>query len=370
MVSVVGKTDEPLLRCKYCQQIGHTRKTCIHLTVEHDAENCTVCINRNKRKKKILWKHIRWESVLQGKTVASKMFVRSALIRKNLVVDYLEKDVMQTHLVNCLRDVFDVINEFKGKKAQAWFIKPPEKSNASGVKAFQDAKLELGEGYFESEKMQSKNATTFVLQPYLPPLLLECCNKRKFHVRALVYFVSNLHVYICKEARVLVASKPWKPSSWDDRYIHITNQSVNKTFESYDFERQNISLKDLVRDGENGPGKSLYGHIFTQMQQQTRILAANLHSRAPRKQFFPLPNTFELFGFDFIVDASLAVRFLEANPDPSTDLKFSNNEMINSANPLQWIDIDDTAMQTTLACTASKEIDVKNMFIKIYSCPK
>ena len=33
-------------------------------------------------------------------TVASKMFVRSALIRKNLVVDYLEKDVMQTHLVN------------------------------------------------------------------------------------------------------------------------------------------------------------------------------------------------------------------------------------------------------------------------------
>ena len=32
--------------------IGHTRKTCLHLTVEHDAENCTVCINRNKRKKK------------------------------------------------------------------------------------------------------------------------------------------------------------------------------------------------------------------------------------------------------------------------------------------------------------------------------
>ena len=136
MVSVVSETENPVLRCKYCQQIGHTRKTCIHLTVEHDAENCTVCINRNKRKKKILWKHIRWESVLQGKTVASKMFVRSALIRKNLVVDYLEKDVMQTHLVNCLRDVFDVINEFKGEKAQAWFIKPQKSQMHLGLRHF------------------------------------------------------------------------------------------------------------------------------------------------------------------------------------------------------------------------------------------
>ena len=217
--------------------------------------------------------------------------------------------------------------------------------------------------------MQSKNATTFVLQPYLPPLLLECCNKRKFHVRALVYFVSNLHVYICKEARVLVASKPWRPSSWDDRYIHITNQSVNKTFESYDFERQNISLKDLVRDGEWAQGDRCINTFYADATPN-KILAANLHSRAPRKQFFPLPNTFELFGFDFIVDASLTVRFLEANPDPSTDLKFTNNEKINSANPLQWIDINDTTKQTNSACTDSKEIDVKNMFIKVYSCAR
>ena len=63
------------------------------------------------------------ESVLQGKTVASNVCQVGA-DRKNLVVDYLEKDVMQTHLVNCLRDVFDVINEFKGKKAQAGSSNP------------------------------------------------------------------------------------------------------------------------------------------------------------------------------------------------------------------------------------------------------
>ena len=156
------------LRCKYCNKLGiHERHVYI------DCWWCRKlysCINRNKRKKDIMETYS-LESVLWPKRLSKCLW--SALIRKNLVVDYLEKDVMQTHLVKCLRDVFGVIEKSKGEEVQAWFIKPPEKSNASGVKAFQDAQLELGDVYFESEKMQSKTATTFVLQPYLPPLLLE-----------------------------------------------------------------------------------------------------------------------------------------------------------------------------------------------------
>ena len=35
-----------ILKCKYC--LGpHIRKNCIHLTLEHDADNCMVCQEKN-----------------------------------------------------------------------------------------------------------------------------------------------------------------------------------------------------------------------------------------------------------------------------------------------------------------------------------
>ena len=122
------------------------------MTVEHDAENCTVCINRNKRKKKKRYcGNIFVESVLQGKTVGSKMFVRSALIRKNLVVDYLEKDVMQNHLWNVCVMFLVLLKNLRGRSTGV-VHQTPRKVKCIGVKAFQDAQLELGDGYFESEK--------------------------------------------------------------------------------------------------------------------------------------------------------------------------------------------------------------------------
>ena len=92
-----------ILKCKYC--LGpHIRKNCIHLTLEHDADNCMVCqeknnrfkkknkkkqINVQKEFKKILWKHIDWDSVFKGVITAPKMFMKSALIRKNLIMKYI-----------------------------------------------------------------------------------------------------------------------------------------------------------------------------------------------------------------------------------------------------------------------------------------
>ena len=49
-------------------------------------------INVQKEFKKILWKHIDWDSVFKGNITAPKMFMKSALIRKNLIMKYTSKD--------------------------------------------------------------------------------------------------------------------------------------------------------------------------------------------------------------------------------------------------------------------------------------
>ena len=35
--------------CKYCKQAGHERRTCLHLKVEHDASECEVCQQKQRR---------------------------------------------------------------------------------------------------------------------------------------------------------------------------------------------------------------------------------------------------------------------------------------------------------------------------------
>ena len=379
-----------ILKCKYC--LGpHIRKNCIHLTLEHDADNCMVCqeknnrfkkknkkkqINVQKEFKKILWKHIDWDSVFKGNITAPKMFMKSALIRKNLIMKYTSKDNIKTFTINNLNEIKEIINNNNNNNINAWIIKPPEKSNAVGVKAFKNPDVDLGEIYFQKEnnnnkkkKNNKKKASTddktrlYVLQEYISPLLLNCCNNRKFHIRALVYFVGDLNIYICKEARVLIATKPYSSSHWNDQYIHITNQSVNKKCKLYNIEKQNISLKELIRNkkeqdkkNDNDDGKSinnnneknsLYPSIFSQMIILIKELVNNLQENAPRKTFFPLRNTYELFGFDFAVDINHNVKLMEVNPDPSMEL-FSKSIIGNeqgkklaSINPLSWIKHDD-----------------------------
>jgi len=51
---------------------------------------------------------------------------------------------------------------------------------------------------------------------------------------------------------------------------------------------------------------------------QARRIVASTFSRLgeDRRHFFTTPNSFEIFGLDFLVDAFGAVELLEANPEP------------------------------------------------------
>ena len=117
-------------------------------------------------------------------------------------------------------------------------------------------------------------------------------------------------------------------------------------------------------------------------------LVNNLQENAPRKTFFPLRNTYELFGFDFAVDINHNVKLMEVNPDPSMEL-FSKSIIGNehgkklaSINPLSWIknygkkDVEETIIQQQQQQEDEKnKIQkkkeeaaemIKNMFLKIF----
>ncbi|GAB1732495.1 hypothetical protein NU195Hw_g1954t1 [Hortaea werneckii] len=199
----------------------------------------------------------------------------------------------------------------------------------------------------------------FIAQPYIhPPLLLpppHPCAGRKFHIRTYVLAVGALKVYVYKPMLALFAAKPYsapgssspyssfseqrpedqadsspssaeekKPDDPTDVNADLTGHLSNTCFHLDPSTREDSvhafwslpsSLASLP-PSSTSPGIDWKDALFTQIQSitaQTFLAAA----RTMSIHFQPLPNAFELFGVDFLVDGDEGKAWLmEINAFP------------------------------------------------------
>ncbi|KAH9129915.1 hypothetical protein AeMF1_000078 [Aphanomyces euteiches] len=264
------------------------------------------------------WREIPWNDVLKQKCSADKYFMRSGLIRKDLLPVYSSEFMPPTHVVSSVEEFDAVLDKIKEdiiavRADDLWVLKLSDSSNAYGIHFFHLKET-------TSVRSLLLDGQTRVLQKYVQPMLID---GKKFHIRALVLAVGHLDVYVYENVRVLLASAPFSTDSLNP-FIHITNQSVNKNGNpSYNNENQNVPLSDAF---SNDVGTSILHQIHDICRHTFRCLATN------RRHFFSLPNCYEIFGFDFLVDINGRVLLLEANPDPS--LSMYNGEAILPSSPL------------------------------------
>ncbi|KAL8799531.1 MAG: hypothetical protein Q9182_005806 [Xanthomendoza sp. 2 TL-2023] len=148
----------------------------------------------------------------------------------------------------------------------------------------------------------------FIAQPYIPPLLLPQYGNRKFHIRTYVLCLGALRVYIYKEMLALFAQVPYRPPGTQpsngaetDMRPHLTNTCLQSSpFPSTVHPLSTLPLSPQV--------------IIRQITTATRILFLAATQQATT--FQPLPNAFEVFGLDFLVDAEGGVWVLEVNAFP------------------------------------------------------
>ncbi|KAG6008729.1 hypothetical protein E4U21_003924 [Claviceps maximensis] len=145
----------------------------------------------------------------------------------------------------------------------------------------------------------------FVAQPYIhPPLLLD---NRKFHIRTYVLCAGSLNVYIYRQMLALFAAKTYT-SPWEnpeDIESFLTNTCLQDSPNETSVRRfWDLSL----------PHEQL-SRIFEQICNVTgEIFEAA--ARAMPVHFQTLPNAFEAFGLDFMVDDSGETWLLEVNAFP------------------------------------------------------
>ena len=152
-----------------------------------------------------------------------------------------------------------------------------------------------------------------IIQKYLDnPLLYE---KRKFDIRCYVLVDSNLNVYFCREGHLKSSSKFYDLNS-DDKFIHITNHSIQKKcskFAQYEYGNE-MSYDDFkkVMKKDNIPLEK-----FDKMIEQMKYLIKISFKSVGNKLMKTIPVLcFEIFGYDFILDKDFKLWILEINNNP------------------------------------------------------
>lgn len=155
----------------------------------------------------------------------------------------------------------------------------------------------------------------WVVQRYIErPLLVD---RRKFHLRVYVLCVGRLQVYVCKDILALFSLQEYASATLSERNAHITNTCVQNP-ESPEEERRSVQMWDEVIEAirqEKGAdagvaAESVFGEVC-------KTVGDVFNAVSPEQTtFMSLPNCFELFGFDFLLDEAFHPWFLEANAEP------------------------------------------------------
>lgn len=291
--------------------------------------------------------------------------IRKALIRKHFLsttVDHwvakrpdslLKKHVKRSEafevdyaefLDDALVEAFDLREscERNEEKSQAeerewWILKPGMSDRGQGIKLFStmeelqgifdeweeerpDSDDEDGEGDNEAQDAGNRDYITtshlrhFVAQPYIhPPLLVD---NHKFHIRTYVLCTGSLSVHVYKPMLALFAAKPYVApwTSSTDIETFLTNTCLQDS--------PNANSVRLLSSLQLDP--SLLASVEQQIQELTGELFEGA-ARAMPVHFQTMPNAFEVYGLDYMVDVKGDVYLLEVNAFP--DFKQTGGEL-------------------------------------------
>ena len=202
-----------------------------------------------------------------------------------------------------------VIQQSKGK----WIVKPVASSRGRGIHLLTD-----------KEKLPAKGLISkYIADPHI-------INNKKYDLRLYVLISSftPLKVYLYKEGLVRFATEDYSTGkeSIDNKFIHLTNYSINKKSEKYN---ENTNF------GEDGEGSKWNLSAYRQhlekegvdveklFEKINDLVVKTILSIAPETvdKICELTDTrdtmFEIYGFDVLIDERMKPWLMEVNLNPS-----------------------------------------------------
>uniref|UniRef100_A0A3Q1F6N5 Tubulin--tyrosine ligase-like protein 9 n=1 Tax=Acanthochromis polyacanthus TaxID=80966 RepID=A0A3Q1F6N5_9TELE len=275
------------------------------------------------------------------------------LTRKNLMVKNLkryqknlERDMGRVEASRC--DFFPCtfalpseyhlfVEEFNRSPGSTWIMKPVAKSQGKGIFLFRKLKdimdwKKVTYIYFNEELLVNRTdknghsdgtrseeqkdfaqVENYVAQRYIEkPYLI---NGRKFDLRVYVLVTSYvpLKAWLYRDGFARFSGTRFSLSSIDDKYMHLTNVSVQKTAPDYDPEKGcKWQMQQLRRYLTAKHGREMVETLFKEMDN---IFVRSLQS--VQKVIINDKHCFELYGYDILLDQNLKPWLIEVNASPS-----------------------------------------------------
>ncbi|XP_063529810.1 tubulin monoglutamylase TTLL4-like isoform X3 [Cydia strobilella] len=205
---------------------------------------------------------------------------------------------------------------------ERWIIKPPASARGTGIKVVSR--------WTQIPKKRPVVVQRYVSKPYL-------INGNKFDMRlyVLVTSVHPLRIYLFKDGLARFASVKYNDelTSLNDRYMHLTNYSINRLSKNY------TPNEDFAAcEGHKWTLQSLFQYLKTEKNVDTDALWSSMKdlviktvisgeasiSSLTKANITSRYNCYELFGIDVLLDEDLKPWLLEVNISPS----------LHSASPL------------------------------------
>lgn len=245
-----------------------------------------------------------------------------------------------------------------GKKSDAekewWILKPGMGERGQGIRLFsseaeltaifeewdppsddedaEDDTEQIGDEHSERESTESTTKPNgimtshlrhFIAQTYIqPPLLLGSPHpsaERKFHIRVYVLAVGALKVFVYKDMLALFAAHPYgSPSSStvnESLGAHLTNTCLQSSDQREGSVHAFWSLPTSIPTLPPPIRESWQDHVWEEICKATSMVF-EAAARTSSIHFQPLPNAFEIYGLDFLVDGHGGVWLLEVNAFP------------------------------------------------------
>lgn len=338
--------------------------------------------------------------------------IRKALIRKhylsNTVSTWLVKhpeSMLATHFKPCVHfeldfaefldealvDAWD-LNESLQKNENGedssdrdwWILKPGMSDGGNGIRLFStmdelQAIFEEWEGVEDSEAENDEELTQsvegtvgaatmtsqlrhFIAQPYIdPPLLLPSYGNRKFHIRTYVVAVGALKVFVYREMLALFAAKPYQPPAATDREtgMDLTHHLTNTCFQDESTRKTSVHRFWALHEPHLASGWQ--ERLFSQICEVT----SEIFEAAAKEQmvhFQAIPNAFEIFGVDFLVDANQDAYLLELNSYP--DFKQTGADLQDTVVGSLFEEVLQVVVRPFLAQTQGESCSSKLQMVK------
>ena len=216
-----------------------------------------------------------------------------------------------------------------------WIIKPVSSSRGRGIRLMTN-----------KESIPKKCLISrYISDPHL-------INNKKYDLRLYILITgfSPLKIYLYEEGLVRFASEEYniEDNNMHNRFMHLTNYSVNKCSSRFDKSMINVenecvgskwsltALKNYFRNNDLD-----FGEMWKKIKDivvKTVLTIAEESSETTKNMTKNNNSLFELYGFDVLIDSNLEPWLIEVNLNPSLncdtdlDLKIKSSLMANIFN--------------------------------------